>query len=98
MTQAYENANRTLRRLESEAAANARQAKAARDLKRAAKANLDLFQEQCRAGQRQVMDVVGVYETFATRQDVETTLRFEVLRLQIELARVQGVLVDGDRI
>ncbi|WP_299743215.1 TolC family protein [uncultured Tateyamaria sp.] len=98
VAQANEDANRTLRRLEGEVAATARQAGEARGLTAQAKANLDLFQEQYQAGQRQVMDVVGVYETFAARQVSEVLLKYEAIRLQVELARVQGVLADGEQI
>ncbi|WP_299045712.1 TolC family protein [uncultured Tateyamaria sp.] len=98
VAQANEDANRTLRRLEGQAQATARQAAEARGLTAQAKANLDLFQDQYSAGQRQVMDVVGVYETFAARQVAEVLLKYEARRLQVELARVQGVLADGEQI
>lgn len=98
VAQTNEDANRTLRRLEGQVAATARQATEARGLTAQAKANLDLFQDQYRGGQRQVMDVVGVYETFAARQVAEVLLKYEALRLQVELARVQGVLADGEQI
>ncbi len=98
VSQAEEDANRTLRKLEGQVAATARQAQEARGLTSQAQANLDLFREQFEAGRRPVMDVVGVYETFAARQNSEITLKYDALRLQVELARVQGVLADGDRI
>lgn len=98
VAQTNEDANRSLRKLDGQVAAKARQAQEARGLTAQAKANLDLFQAQYEAGRRPVMDVVGVYETFAARQSSEVTLKFESLRLQIELARVQGVLADGDQI
>ena len=98
VAQANEDTNRTLRKLEGQVAAKARQAQEARELTGQAKENLDLFAAQYEAGRRPVMDVVGVYETFADRQTAETLLKFEALRLQIELARVQGVLADGDQI
>ena len=98
VAQANEDANRTLRRLEGQAQATARQAGEARGLTAQAKANLDLFQDQYKAGQRQVMDVVGVYETFAARQVAEVLLKYEARRVQVELARVQGVLADGEQI
>ncbi|MEL6620937.1 MAG: TolC family protein [Pseudomonadota bacterium] len=98
VAQANEDSDRTLRRLEGEVTATARQAQEARGLTAGAKSNLDLFQAQYKAGRRQVMDVVGVYETFADRQAAEVALKYDALRLQVELARVQGVLADGDRI
>lgn len=98
VAQANEDANRTLRKLEGQVAAKDRQAHEARGLTAQAKSNLDLFRAQYEAGRRPVMDVVGVYETFAARQASEITLKFEALSLQIELARVQGVLADGEQI
>ncbi|MEP1198885.1 TolC family protein [Tateyamaria sp.] len=98
VAQANEDANRTLRKLEGQVAAKARQADEARGLTAQAKANLELFRAQYEAGQRPVMDIVSVYETFDARQSTEIALKFEALRLQIELARVQGVLVHGEQI
>lgn len=98
VAQANEDANRALRKLESQIAAKARQAAEARGLTGQAKANLDLFQRQYDAGQRQVMDVVGVYETFARQQQAEVELKYDVVRLRLEMARIQGVLADGDAI
>lgn len=98
VAQAGEDANRTLQKLQAQVKAKNRQAGEARSLTAQAKENLDLFREQYQAGGRPVMDVVGVYETFANRQSTEITLKYEALRLQVELARVQGVLADGDQI
>ncbi len=98
LQQADEDAHRELSRLESALAAKRRQATEAAGLTRQAKANLDLFQAQYAAGQRQVMDVVGVYETFAARQTSQIALTYEARRLAIEIARLQGVLVEGQAI
>jgi adhesin transport system outer membrane protein len=96
--QANEDSNRQLRKLESQIAAKARQAKEAVGLTRQAKANLDVFQRQYDAGQRQVMDVVGVYETFARQQQTQVSLKYDVVRLRLEMARILGVLADGTEI
>jgi adhesin transport system outer membrane protein len=98
VAQANEDANRQLNKLESQIAAKARQAKEAEGLTRQAKANLDVFQRQYDAGQRQVMDVVGVYETFARQQQTQVTLKYDVVRLRLEMARILGVLADGTEI
>jgi adhesin transport system outer membrane protein len=98
VAQANEDANRQLNKLESQIAAKARQAKEAEGLTRQAKANLDVFQRQYDAGQRQVMDVVGVYETFARQQQSQVTLKYDVVRLRLEMARILGVLADGTEI
>lgn len=93
--QAEEDAARRLTRLRQRADALSRQVGEAGDLSRAARANLDLFQEQYDAGQRQVMDVVGVYETFAARESQAVALRYERALAEIEIARLLGLLVDG---
>ncbi|MCX7559061.1 TolC family protein [Sulfitobacter sp. F26204] len=98
VAQANEDSNRKLRKLEGQIAAKSRQASEAAGLTRQAKRNLDLFQEQYDAGQRQVLDVVSVYETFARQQQAEVTLKYEAAQLQIDLARLLGVLADGDEI
>lgn len=96
--EATEDSNRALKSLESQIAAKTRQTGEASNLRQQAKQNLDLFQEQYRAGQRQVMDVVGVYETFARAQTSEVTTKYEAARLRIEMARILGVLADGGQI
>ena len=98
VSQANEDANRRLRKLEGQIAAKSRQADEASSLTVQAQRNLDVFQEQYDAGQRQVMDVVSVYETFARQQQAEVTLKYEAAQLQIDLARLLGVLADGDEI
>jgi len=98
VAQAEENAARTLSRLASQIAAKDRQADEAAGLTGAAKANLDLFQRQFEAGQRQVIDVVQVYETFARQQAAEVALTYEAATLRVELARVLGLLADGEAI
>lgn len=96
--QAAEDSARVERRLAARIEALARQAGEAAALRDAARANLDLFTRQYEAGQRQVMDVVGVYETFAERQTRALALRFEALRARIDLAAHLGVLAEGSRI
>lgn len=96
--QAQEDANRALARLEQRAAALSRQVGEAANLTAQAKANLDLFQQQYDAGQRQVMDVVGVYETFAARQTAEVGLKYELSLTRLEIARALGLLADGSQI
>ncbi len=96
--QSVEDSNRDLRRLEKQISAKTRQANEAATLAVQAKRNLDIFQEQYDAGQRQVMDVVGVYETYAHQQQSQVGLKYDVVRLRIEMAQIQGVLADGSAI
>ena len=98
VAQATEDANRKLRKFEGQIAAKERQAAEAAALTAQAKQNLDVFQAQYDAGQRQVMDVVGVYETFARQQENEVTLKYEAIRLRIAMAELLGVLADGSNI
>lgn len=93
--QAQEDAERTLRRLDGRSSALSRQVTEASTLATQAKANLDLFQRQYKAGQRQVMDVVGVYETFAARQTAQLDLKYELARTRLQIARHLGLLADG---
>ncbi len=98
VAQANEDANRQLRKLEAEIAAKGRQADEAARLTINAKQNLDLFQEQFDAGQRQVLDVVNVYEVYARQQQAEVTLKYETIHLRLQMAEILGVLADGDQI
>ena len=98
VSQSVEDSNRDLRRLEKQISAKTRQAAEAATLAAQAKRNLDVFQEQYDAGQRQVMDVVSVYETYARQQQAQVVLKYDVVRLKVEMAQIQGVLADGSAI
>lgn len=98
VAQTEEDTNRALLKLEGQIAAKRRHSAEAVRLTIQAKETLDLFQAQYDAGQRQVIDVVSVYETFTRQQHEEVTLKFETVQLQIELARILGVLADGGEI
>ena len=98
LVQARETASRRLQRLRAEARAAARQAQEAHQLTIAARKNLDMFQSQYDAGQRQVMDVVGVYETYARQQAHEVDLKYNAVLGQLEIARDLGLLADGGSI
>lgn len=98
VAQANEDANRELRRLEGQIASAERQASEAAALTAQAKQNLDLFQAQYDAGQRQVIDVVGVYEIFARQEERQLSLKYEAIRLRLEMAELLGVLADGSQI
>lgn len=95
VSQAREDANRVLRSEEQRVSALTRQVGEAGGLTRQAKANLDLFQEQYEAGQRQVMDVVGVFETFANQQQSQVGLKYEMARARLKIANELGLLADG---
>ncbi len=98
VSQAQEEASRRLARLEQEANAAERQAAEAQRLTVQAKQNLDLFQNQYDAGQRQVMDVVGVYETFASAQQSEVESKYRAVLSRLAIAQELGLLADGSGI
>lgn len=98
VAQSQEEANRRLAKQEAEIAALNRQLAEAAALTAGAKANLDLFQRQYDAGQRQVMDVVGVYETYAAQAQAEIGLKYDLARGRLDMAKDLGLLADGSDI
>ena len=98
VTEAREVAARRIEAQSRQLEAYRRQATEAVGLTAKAKQNLDLFQRQFEGGQRQVMDVVGVYETYAHAVETEVELKFKAARAALELARLRGGLAEGARI
>ncbi|MGP6088516.1 TolC family protein [Antarctobacter jejuensis] len=98
VTEAQEKAQRQIRSQESQLSAYTRQAHEAELLTRQAKQNLDLFQRQYDGGQRQVMDVVGVYETYAAALETAISLKYKAARAELELARLRGALAEGTQL
>ena len=98
VAQAREDSNRRLRALEAQLKGAERQQIEARNLTKQSKKNLDLFQAQYKAGARQVMDVVGVYETYARQQQSAADLRSKAARLKLEIANEMGLLASGAEI
>jgi adhesin transport system outer membrane protein len=89
---------RKIRSYETKLTAARRAYQEAVRLSKQAKSNLDLFQSQYEAGQCQVMDVVGVYETFARQQHTMNTQRFLAAKYEVLIAREYGVLVSGTQL
>lgn len=96
--EAEETSQRKIRSYEAKLTAAKRAYQEAVRLSKQAKSNLDLFQSQYEAGQRQVMDVVGVYETFARQQHTMNTQRFLAAKYEVLIAREYGVLVAGKQL
>ena len=96
--EAEETSQRKIRSYEAKLTAAQRAYQEAVRLSKQAKSNLDLFQSQYEAGQRQVMDVVGVYETFARQQHSMNTQRFLAAKYEVLIARQYGVLVAGKQL
>ena len=93
-----ESSLRKIRSYETKLTAAHRAYQEAIRLSKQAKSNLDVFQSQYEAGQRQVMDVVGVYETFARQQHTMNTQRFLAARYEVLIAREYGLLVSGSQL
>lgn len=98
VSEARETADRRIESQSRQLEAYRRQAHEAEVLTTQAKQNLDLFRRQFEGGQRQVMDVVGVYETYARSVETEIELKFKAARAELELARLRGGLAEGARI
>lgn len=98
VAQAREDSNRRLRALESQLRGVQRQSGEAQNLTDQSKKSLDLFQAQYKAGRRQVMDVVGVYETYARQQQSAADLRSKGARIKLEIANEMGLLASGAEI
>ena len=57
-----------------------------------------MFRRQYEAGQRQVMDVVGVYESYARQQRRLLEIKYQIAQLKLQIARDLGLLADGAKI
>lgn len=95
VAEAREVAERRIQAQSRQMEAFKRQAGEAGTLTAQAKQNLDLFRAQYEGGQRQVMDVVGVYETYAQALETEIELKYKAARAELELARLKGALAEG---
>lgn len=98
VTQAREDEARKLAALDSQARGLQGQLGEAKSLVRQSKNNLDLFQAQYKGGARQVMDVVGVYETWARQSEAVVTKTYQLEKLRIKKAKELGLLADGGMI
>ena len=63
-----------------------------------ANANYTLFEEQLRAGQRTVPEVVGVFRTKLDAEREAVAITYDLARMELKLARIYGTLVDGEDI
>lgn len=58
-------------------------------------ASLATFTEQFKVGRRPLMELVGMFESFAAMQREQASLKYEMALLRLEIARNRGVLVNG---
>ncbi len=96
--QVQEDANRALRALEGELASLQRQDVQAQSLASQAAANYEIYAEQQKAGQRAVPDVVGIFETKVRTEREAVGLKYEVARVMLKIAALNGTLVNGEQI
>ena len=59
------------------------------------KASLDMFTEQYEFGRRPLMELVGMFETYSGIERQQASLRYDMALLQLQMAQLRGVLVDG---
>lgn len=98
VSQEQEAAARALAAMEGQLTSLRRQAGEAQTLAADAARNYDLFAEQQRNGQRSVPETVGVFETKIRAERAASDLRFDIAMLEVRIAAMLGVLVDGERI
>lgn len=58
-------------------------------------ANLDMFTQQYKFGRRPLMELVGMFETFAAMEREHVALKYDIALLNLQTAKIRGVLVDG---
>ncbi len=60
-------------------------------------ANLRMFTEQYKLGRRPLMELVGMYETYARLERDHAALKYDRTLLRLQIAQLRGQLVDGRR-
>lgn len=93
--QAREDSQRRMARLQQKLVSLDRQSKNTSALASQSVSNYRTFQEQYEAGQRQVMDVVNVYETMVSRRLEHIGLKYDAILTRLQMAEEYGLLVDG---
>lgn len=96
--EAEEDARRDYSRQIQRLASFQRQTLEAASLARTSRETYKLFKAQFEAGQRPVMDVVSIYEELVKREQDHIDAKYEVVLIQLALARDMGLLADGDKI
>ncbi|WP_458790162.1 TolC family protein [Yoonia sp. MH D7] len=96
--QVQEDANRALRSLEGELVSLQRQAAQSQTLADQAAVNYEIYAEQQRAGQRAVPDVVGIFETKVRTERSAVSHKYDIARVMLKIAALNGTLVNGEQI
>ncbi|KMW60312.1 Type I secretion system, outer membrane component LapE [Candidatus Rhodobacter oscarellae] len=98
VAEAEEGARRDRARQEQRLASFRRQETEAARLAQESRETFRLFQRQFQAGQRSVMDVVSIYETMVQREQAHVDAKYEVILIQLEMAKDLGLLAEGGSI
>jgi adhesin transport system outer membrane protein len=93
-----EDTNREVAAIEGQIASLRRQQANVQTIIQQANDNYTLFEEQLRGGQRTVPEVVGVFRTKLDAEREAVSIRYELARMELKLARIYGTLVDGEDI
>ncbi|MEW2912345.1 TolC family protein [Leisingera sp. JC11] len=96
--EAEEAARRAYSRQVQQIASYQRQEGETAVLVRRSRETYELFLKQFEAGQRPVMEVIQVYEELVRREQAHIDAKYEVVLIQLALARDLGLLADGDKI
>ncbi|WP_246149745.1 TolC family protein [Tritonibacter litoralis] len=96
--EAEENARRSYARQLQRLTSFRRQEEETTRLARTSHETYRLFKAQFEAGQRSVIDVINIYEEYVRRELSRIEAKYEVIQIQLEMARDQGLLADGDKI
>ncbi len=96
--EADEGARRNYARHASRLGSFQRQALETENLAIEARETFRLFQAQFKAGHRTVMEVITVYERLIQREQAAVDAKYEIVLIQLEMARDLGLLADGESI
>lgn len=96
--QVQEDATRALRALEGQLTSLQRKEVQAQSLAAQAAANYDIYAQQQTAGQRAVPDVVGIFETKVRTEREAVSLKYQIARVTLKIAALNGTLVNGEQI
>jgi adhesin transport system outer membrane protein len=92
-----DDANRRIIALERQIAAlTAKEVQGAAVLEQAA-GSLKMFGEQYKFGRRPLMELVGMFENFTAMEREQVGLKYDMALLNLQIAKMRGVLVDGTR-
>ena len=98
VSEAEEDARRRVSRQEQRLASFQRQKAEAEELAQKSRVTFKLFQTQFKAGTRSVLDVASIYEEMVQREQAAVDAKYELVLIQLEMARDQGLLADGGAI